>query len=230
MAIFNEDAFGAGLTGGFGGVYIRKQNGKMVLCKKPAERKQSKNEKAVKNHSNMKRIMNFSKVVTKDNFFHPLWKAAPIKGISGYHKSNSVNSARKESFNADKLKLLPYAPEISVQTEKASFADRTFFVSLKPLGNDCGMNFQRETFISAGGFVMLSNGTPEQTDDTITIPLKRMTLSANPNDAFDFKLESFVADYDLFEAYTNRTVFVIFSSLNSEEQPVKHSDTFIYRY
>lgn len=230
MAIFNESAFGAGLTGSFGEVYIRTQNGKKVLCKKPTERKIATDETSVRNKGNMKRLMDFSKVVTMEKFFHPLWKAAELRGVAGYHKCVGFNSPGKGLFNADNLKLLPSPAEIKVQTEKASYSDKTFYVSLKLLGVDCGMNFQRETFISAGGFLILSNGTPEQTTKTLTLPLKRMTFPANPNDSFNFKLESFIADEGNFEDYTNVTALVIFSSLNSEEQPVKHSNTFIYRF
>lgn len=229
MAILKESSIGASLTGGVGEVYYRNQNGKKVVCSMPTEYHIPMDKASVERRDKMKRLMSISKAVTKEPFFRPLWKRNDIRGVAGYHKFLSFNHPHNEQFSLDKVKICPIGPAFSVTIKEAYVSNKNLFVSLDALSADCGIDFKREQFIGAGGFIVLSNGPVETSEEIYTVALTRQNLSASVGSELNFELKSETKDTYKFENFENMSALIMFSSLNSEEQPVKHSDTFLVR-
>lgn len=226
MAILKSNSLGFDLTGGFGDFYVRNQNGKKVICKKPVSYKPSMGVKSVKSRSSFSCTGSLSKVITKEPFFHELWKSYQENKSIPYRKFISFNHPHDNALVLSNIKLSPYPENFKAEVESYLLTKKSFKITFKAMNNDCGINFEREPFVSAGGFILLADSNPKRVNDVTAVGLKRASLKAAQNTAFSFELDFTAQAFDKINDYSQKTIVLLLSTLNSEEQPVKHSQTF----
>lgn len=217
MAIIKVTNTGSGFSGSAGDIYYKVVNGKQIFCSKPTSYKLSDDPVSVRNRGNISILSPIASVVTKTSFFREIWKKAQLKGVGPFHKFLSFNHPGKTTGDLSVIKLTPVS-EFEVSVKSFGFIEKNLQVTLNPFSETLGINLLREPFILLNGFLIeWIDKTKFKRDDVI--PLQNIIADINVDAEITFTFPFVEIPEGSYE------LLLMVTTLNSTEQPVRHSNT-----
>jgi hypothetical protein len=222
-----KNGIGVGNSGSIGNLYIRTRRGSTEICSKPGNYHPSQLDYCVQLRDNWRILSTISKAAASEKNINQIWQSSSMKGLGAYNKLITFNHPGKRNpIDFSRFKILPGDGDFIISIANVEVAGVKYCFTVNPLGEDTGINPERELYALLRGVLVFFNPIDAKNNVKATLhtPAK---IALNLENPLGFAIHA--RDYHLLRDYNNALFLFMMFTLNSEDQPVKHSATAVYQ-
>jgi len=216
------------LSGKIADLVYRNVKGRTIVASLPAHYTKPTDPESKRRFKKFAVAAFIAKNTAKDEVFYHIWNRDDIPGAGSYHKFIKINySAVNPEYDFKYLHLAPPVNEFQVETTEINMSDTEVLIKINPLGLESGIKPERELYIHARGFMFFThvnakNLSPEY---ILNIHTENQKLVLDSPLEFHLKLKGMIGV--MKDNMDRRTLMIILITSNSEENPVRWSETIL---
>lgn len=224
MAHLKNKYFGD-MKGKFGDVVFRVRNGKNYAAQTPRKYTKPDTLEYKKRISSFKLSTRFSSSLVRTPELKNIWKTESIKSRTLYQHIISLcyNNLRSEE-NIVQLKITP-EKGFNADFENVILNDSTLSFTVKPLGNDTGINLSNETKIKLVTLCMLYDAKVEGKSEYDLFFIKSGIVPLVVEEELIFNINLTATQQHIVSQYKELRVYSSLITYTDESAQINYSDT-----
>lgn len=226
MAILHNSIFGT-VKGKIGDLIFKQQNGKTVICQKPAKRKTTVDISVLNRRKRFALVTKLSQQINKSQDLKNLWYKIAGRKMS---VANAITKANFDRVSYNRIVDIPFLTPDSHAYDPSSlivnYNDSVISVEYNGKEFPFIQDFNEETHIRLHSVIYAENPKYNDLPDENFVVISSDLVPVNKDAAVEFKLTLNFFQEQILNSYSKHTIFSAVMSYKSLNIPVNHISTF----